>query len=279
MASSLARYAVELEVAEKAAIAAGTVIRAYYDRGGVDVELKQDTSPVTVADRDANAAILDILRSAFPTDAVLSEESTDDLVRLERSRVWIVDPLDGTRDFIARTGEFAVHVGFAVEGVAVVGAVYRPVSGELYSARAGHGATCKVEGAAHALRVSPEASPDGLRIGVSRLNSSALLSDCLAAGGLTARAVAMGASVKHMAVAGGRLDAVIGMSPSEHDWDTCAPEVIVREAGGVVTDGDGTPFRYNQRDTSHPRGSLVSNGACHAELLAIMRPFVARLVP
>ena len=118
-----------------------------------------------------------------------------------------------------------------------------------------------------------------MRVGVSRLNPTGRLGACLAATGLGGRAVAMGASVKYNALARGELDVVINLSPGEQEWDTCAPEVVIREAGGTITDGDGRPFRYNQRDTAHRRGSLASNGAIHAALLEQLRPhFVADTV-
>src|SRR5215471_436617 len=109
----------------------------HYANVGIEVQTKPDRSPVTAADLEANAVIVDGLRAAFPGDAVLSEESADDGARLGNRRVWIVDPLDGTRDFVARTGDFCVHVGLAVGGEAVLGVVYRPTTGALYHARRG----------------------------------------------------------------------------------------------------------------------------------------------
>ena len=99
----MSEFARELEVAALAAREAGAVILAYYARGSIAVDTKSDASPVTAADRDANRVIVDRLRAAFPGDAVLSEELPDDGSRRGKRRVWIVDPLDGTRDFIART--------------------------------------------------------------------------------------------------------------------------------------------------------------------------------
>ena len=98
----------EQQVAETAARVAGEIIRLYYDQGGAAIETKADQSPVTQADKDANAAILAILTEAFPDDAILSEETPDTEARLAAKRVWIIDPLDGTKDFINRSGEFAV---------------------------------------------------------------------------------------------------------------------------------------------------------------------------
>lgn len=263
----------ELQTAERAALAAGELIAAHYARGPIAVETKADDSPVTQADRDANAKILEVLGEAFPEDAILSEETPDDHARLARRRVWIVDPLDGTRDFVARTGQFSVHVGLAVDGEAVVGVVYQPVTGALFSAARGMGAF-RVEGTSGSqLRVSTVSELAALRIGVSRLNLSDRLKRCLHASGLE-RTVPMGASVKHTALAAGELDAVINLSAGELEWDTCAPEVVIREAGGVVTDGEGRPFRYNQVDLVHHRGSICSNGKAHAALVAAVQPYL-----
>jgi 3'(2'),5'-bisphosphate nucleotidase len=270
-------YRAELSVAEAAARAAGALIRAHYERGAIAVETKADASPVTQADQDANAAILARLAAAFPDDAILSEETPDSAARLARRRVWIIDPLDGTKDFINRSGEFSVHVGLADDGVAVVGAVYQPITQVMFAASAGHGAwrVRDAEVDAHGPRarvhVSRASALAELRVGTSRAQPSAALAALLDDLGV-ARRIAMGASTKLVAIAAGELDAVINLSSSELEWDTCAPEVIVREAGGAYTDGDGAPFRYNQRDPAHRRGSVASNGACHAALIAALAP-------
>ncbi|HEY4242403.1 MAG TPA: 3'(2'),5'-bisphosphate nucleotidase CysQ [Kofleriaceae bacterium] len=264
-------WARELAAASRIARAGGAIVRAMYELGDIAVDRKADDSPVTAADRAANAEILAMLGEDFPADAVLSEEEADSPARLSASRVWIVDPLDGTRDFVARTGQFSVHVALAVDGRAVVGAVYQPIAGALYAAAAGLGAWLDVDdGARSPLRVSSRVA--SLRVGTSRLNAVGALGAFISSSGVTP--FAMGASTKHCALAAGELDACVNLSPGEQEWDTCAPEVVVREAGGTVTDGDGRPFRYNQRDLAHHRGSLFSNGACHAALLAALRHFV-----
>ncbi|HVR63312.1 MAG TPA: inositol monophosphatase family protein, partial [Polyangia bacterium] len=200
-------FEIELAEARATAEAAAAVIRRHYDKGGIAVETKADESPVTAADRDANAVIIDRLRAAFPGDGILSEESPDDRRRLGKSRVWIIDPLDGTRDFVARTGEFSVHVALAVDGAAVVGVVAQPVTASVFFAVAGHGAFCARAGQTERLQVSDRAALAALRIGVSRMNLSSRVGAALRAGGLESNAVTMGASTKYMAVAGGVLDA------------------------------------------------------------------------
>jgi 3'(2'),5'-bisphosphate nucleotidase len=258
------RYDHELEVARQAARDAAAVILRHYATGGIAVEIKPDDSPVTAADRDANAAIVSRIAAAFPGDAILSEELPDSDARLSAERVWIIDPLDGTRDFVARTGDFCVHVALVVGGAPVVGAVLQPTAGALFSAAAGAGAFVDAGDHRQPLRVSAVTDLAAVRVGVSRLNASSRLGACLTAAGLAGNAQVMGASVKHMAVARGALEAAINLSPGECEWDTCAPEVILREAGGAFTDAAGQAFRYNQRDVVHRRGSIASNGAAHA---------------
>jgi 3'(2'), 5'-bisphosphate nucleotidase len=259
-------------MAAQAAREAGRVILRHYDQGAIAVETKPDKSPVTAADREANATILAHLAAAFPEDAILSEEAPDDRARLAKARVWIVDPLDGTRDFVARTGEFCVHVGLAVDGVATVGVVHHPLSDATFLAARGAGAFVEVGGTRTRLNVSAIAATADLRLGVSRLNLSGNLRQALAAAGLDKQAVPMGASVKLMEVARGTLDAVVSFSDSEMEWDTCAPEVIVREAGGTFTDLNGQVFVYNQAQRTGC-GSVASNGLCHASLLALLGPY------
>jgi 3'(2'), 5'-bisphosphate nucleotidase len=266
------RYERELEVAKVAAREAGEIIMRHYARPDIDVSTKADKSPVTEADLDANAAIMKRLAAAFPDDALLTEETPDDRARLAKRRVWIIDPLDGTRDFVARTGDFCVHVGFAVDGEAVLGVVYQPTVDALAYAVRGAGAFEERNGQTRTLKASTLSAPGQIRIGVSRLNLDEGLGKCLAAAGMVDRAVRLGASVKHIALARGELDAVLNLSPSEQEWDTCAPEVIMREAGCTVTNGDGVPFRYNQPDLFRPRGSAASNGHCHALVLRVMAP-------
>jgi 3'(2'), 5'-bisphosphate nucleotidase len=266
------RYAKELELAKTAAREAGALIMRHYARPDIEVITKPDKSPVTAADLEANVAITRRLAAPFPDDAILTEETPDDPARLAKRRVWIVDPLDGTRDFVARTGDFCVHIGLAEGSEAVLGVVYQPTVDALAWAVRGSGAFEERGGETRALKASTLSAPGKIRIGVSRLNLDEGLGKCLAAAGMVDRAVRLGASVKHIALARGDLDAVLNLSPSEQEWDTCAPEVIMREAGCTVTNGDGAPFRYNQPDLFRPRGSAASNGHCHSLVLRVMAP-------
>ena len=260
------------QVACDTAREAGKVILSFYGNPEIATETKPDQSPVTEADKAADGLILDRLRTAFSGDGTLTEESTDDGSRFGKSRLWIVDPLDGTRDFLAGTGDFSVHIGLCIDGQPVLGVVYQPVRQALYHAIRGGGAFLDSNGTSTQIRTSRRSEPGELRVGISRLNPDEGLGKCLAASGLAPRAVAMGASVKHMALARGDLDAVLNLSPAEQEWDTCAPEVILAEAGCTVSDGDGKPMKYNQKDLFRRRGSVWSNGLCHPLMLRVIAP-------
>jgi 3'(2'),5'-bisphosphate nucleotidase len=270
----------ELAVAEEAARRAGAIIMGHYGAAPSSFETKPDGSPVSRADLEANAVILAAIRAAFPDDGVLSEESPDDAGsvgspagdRLEKNRVWIVDPLDGTRGFLARTDDFAVHVALAVAGIPSVSVVYQPVADVLYRAVVGQGAFCVRPGTVRRLRVSTRATLAEHRVGISRHNAPAALLAWLDQHGLGAQAVQLGASLKYTACAEGSLDAVVTVTRTEKEWDTCAPQLLVTEAGGTVTDADGQPLLYNQPATAldRTRGIVASNGRCHGQLVAMV---------
>jgi 3'(2'),5'-bisphosphate nucleotidase len=260
----------ELLVAIRAAENAAGVIMRHYRAGPTSARDKADGSPVTEVDLAANEVIESTLRQAFPDDAILSEESPDSSARLTAERVWIVDPIDGTRGFLARTDDFCVHVALAIAGAPVVGVVMQPVSGAIYQAVVGQGAFL----GATRLGVSDRARLPELRLGISRHNAPATLLGWLEREGLAAAATRSGASIKFTALAAGDLDGVVTVTGGEKEWDTCAPEIIVREAGGVVTDGDGQALRYNQPRVDRPRGIVASNGHCHAALLTAVAPLL-----
>ncbi len=259
----------ELTAAEEAARRAGEVLLHHYRAAqGPSVETKADGSPVSQADLAANAAIETTIRGAFPDDAWLSEESADDSARLTARRVWIIDPLDGTRGFLARTDDFAVHVALAIEGLPTVAVVYHPVQDTLYRAVLGQGAFREGRDGVQRLRTSQRTRIEEFRIGISRHLAPPALLAWLAREGLEAGVLRSGASIKYTALARGDLDAVVTATFGEKEWDSCAPELIIHEAGGRVSDADGARLRYNQPDVGRPRGVVSSNGACHGDLLA-----------
>ncbi|WP_437725840.1 3'(2'),5'-bisphosphate nucleotidase CysQ family protein [Sorangium sp. So ce861] len=273
-----APYARELEVATAAARAAGAVILALYGRAAVSE--KPDGTVVTQADYASDAAIRAALSSAFPGDALLTEEGADDPARLAKDRCWIVDPIDGTAQFVARTGDFDVFIALAEGGAPVAAVSYQPTTAVLLSAVAGSGAWIEQpEQGRRPLRFSLGAgrpviatkgwlgAPENLaRLGraASRLEAADVVVETR---NLCARALLPGA---------GSVDAIAGIPAGGRrlgawEWDLAAVDLIVREAGGAVTDLAGRPLRYNRPTPRFDDGLLLSRSpALHEQLLSAL---------
>jgi 3'(2'), 5'-bisphosphate nucleotidase len=205
---------------------------------------------------------------------VLSEESADSAARLSAGRVWIVDPLDGTREFLAQNGEFAVMVGLAVDGRAVLGAVYLPEPDLLYLGGDGLGAWLEAGGERTALRAE-RCDPAALRLVGSRSHPDALLLRIQEALGITDVRPSGSVGVKCGLIARGERDLYVHPVPYLREWDTCAPEAILRAAGGEVTDCLGEPLRYNKADPVQPHGIVACAPGALATVLERMRPLYA----
>lgn len=256
----------ELETAGRLAREAGRAAFAFY--GAVVAEWNEAGSPVTAADRASNELIVAGLREAFPADAILSEELEDDTRRFEHERVWIVDPLDGTKEFLAQNGEFAVMIGLAVRGEAVLGAVHLPATDTTYLGAVGLGAWREAGGVRQ--RIACRAAEDRpLRLVGSRSHGAPLFEAMRAALGITDVVVCGSVGVKCVRIVEGERD--LYLHPVSHlkEWDTCAPEALVRAAGGRVTDCLGMPLRYNKPVPAQPHGIV----ACvPGELAAVLEP-------
>lgn len=212
------------------------------------VQQKDDHSPLTAADLAAHRCIVAGLTALTPEIPVLSEESKDVDIAARRQwqRFWLVDPLDGTREFVKRNGEFTVNIALIEDGVATFGVIQQPVTGALWHGIPGQGA-CKREGdidtPIHA-RIPAQAP---LRVAASRSHRDQrtdavinALPGCLVLG--------CGSSLKFCKIAEGALDLYPRFGPTS-EWDTAAGQAILEAAGGAVLDPQGRPFRYNQRDT------------------------------
>lgn len=265
------RFARELQEACRIAREAGRILLEVYDTDYEVIEKAHDAGPVTVADKRANDHVVAALRTAFPGDGVVAEESPDtsDAARFERC--WFVDPLDGTREFIKHNGEFAVHVGLAVGGEATLGVVYRPVGDRLYAGVVGHGCWLEADGTRRELRIGPAHQP--LRLLTSRSHRSRKLEAIRRELGI-AEVVAMGSvGVKCGALVEGVADLYVHASRVSSRWDSCAPEAVVRAAGGVFTDMAGERYRYDGSELENRRGLV----ACSEEVLRQVRPVLERV--
>ena len=264
----------EMEVALELAVSAGRIVLD--KRGSASVTQKAGGEPVTEADLAANHLIADGLHARFPEDAVLSEELVSDASRLGKSRVWIVDPIDGTREYIDGTEDFAVQIGLAIDGVAVLGVVNQAAANRLFWAATGDGAWLGDPRAGTGgrkgtrLAVTSISEPREMRLTVSRWHRTkkhTAIHDVLKPKEIVP---AGSIGVKMGLVAMGRVDCYLHPSSKTAEWDTCGPDVIVREAGGAVTDFFGQPLLYNKPDPHHPEGVAVSNGPAHARLLSML---------
>src|SRR5688572_13120549 len=162
---------VELQTAKDLALRSGEMLLKYY-AGEPSVEWKGKNDPVTTADRAVSRFIVDALRRHFPNDAILSEEEKDDLDRMTKTRVWVIDPMDGTKEFIARNGEFSVMIGLAVHGVARLGVVFQPTEDKLYYASPQEGAHLTHAGTTRRLQVSETSDLSHATIALSRSHLS-----------------------------------------------------------------------------------------------------------
>jgi 3'(2'), 5'-bisphosphate nucleotidase len=226
---------------------AGRAILEVYD-AGFDVTLKDDRSPLTAADLAAHRLIDAALRELTPSIPVLSEESAAASVerRREWPRFWLVDPLDGTREFIKRNGEFSVNIALVENHVSTLGVVHAPVPGYSCVGSAGRGAfRHERDGSRRAISVQPRT--DALRVAGSRSHADARLSGVLGRIGAH-KLVPMGSALKFCLVAGGDADVYFRFGPTS-EWDTAAGQAVVEAAGGRVTDMQLRPLRYNARET------------------------------
>lgn len=256
----------ELDAAIRLAREAGAIVKTFYDVPPA-VRWKDPTEPVTEADRAANAHLVKRLRQLFPRDGILAEESKDDLSRLNDERVWIADPLDGTAEFIAHNGEFCIMIGLAVAGEPVVGVVFQPIDDVLYAAAAGSGAFVEEFGERSALSVSAEADVSRFRLVVSRSHRPPLVDSVIGQLGLQRERSIGSVGLKIGLIARGEAEFYVHPNPGTKEWDTCAPDVIIHEAGGIMTDCWGRRLRYNERDVVRRFGVLASNGPSHVRIV------------
>ena len=269
----------ELETAIALAKKAGEIILGFYaleiiaeEKYGID----NFSEPVTIADRTASKIIVEGLAEAFPEDAVLSEEEIDDKKnRLSKERVWIIDPLDGTRGFINRDGDFAVQIGLAVGGESILGVVFLPNEKRLYYACKGNGAfVVENGGMPKRLQVSDKTNFREMNLAVSRNHRSPKMSRILQNFRLKKEIQRGSVGLKVGLIAEQICDLYIHLSPRTKFWDTCAPQIILEEAGGKLTDLFGFPFVYNLKDAQNHNGILVSNGVSHEEVLLRLKPLL-----
>jgi myo-inositol-1(or 4)-monophosphatase len=269
----------DLDAAIAAAVAAGVVVREFYD-GETATYAKGDGSPVTDADLAADRAIRDVLKDRFPDDAILSEEAQDDEGRLSGSRCWIVDPIDGTEQFIERTGEFDVLVALVEDGRPVAVAGYQPTTRLLLTATCdGVAWVRRGENAWQRLRLEP--AGDRVRVGTSKWfgapgNAAIIESVANCLGAVLQEPAETGFSPR-MFLTPRAVDVMIGVRPGADqtmasEWDFAVADLVFHEAGGMVTNLAGQQFRYNKPVPRNVGGLIAAaDPASHERVLAALQ--------
>ena len=253
----------ELEIAVNAAIKAGETILDIYD-GNFRTTTKTDDSPVTDADFKSNEIIKKILSK---TDySILSEEDIDDPKRLSENTIWVIDPLDGTSDYIDKTGEFTIMISLIKNNEPILGVIGWPTEKTLFVAQKGSGA----------FRYS---NNEWTKISVSKISDLSLCRTVGSRHHLTDKEknfikklgiinfISIGSSLKVGKISSGEADAYITTTDKMKEWDSAASHCIVHEAGGKMTDMLGNDISYNNKDVYHHNGILVTNGLLHDKIV------------
>lgn len=229
----------ELDILSQAVKEAGQHVMRMAEEG-FETHEKDDGSPVTSADLAVNQILQDTILKQFPDDGWLSEESPDDSTRLERERIWIIDPIDGTKYFMRNIPQYSISVALVKGGAPLMGVVYNPATKELFSAIAGQG--LEVNGKPISV-IKP--APPRLRILV---NPSRIPGGQFSPYAKQADIQPMGSIAYTLAlVAAGRADGTLNFDRL-HEWDVAAGHLLVQEGGGMTTDAQGQPIHYNQED-------------------------------
>lgn len=249
----------EIEVAKTAAVEAGKAIMEVYSlTEGIEISYKEGGSPLTEADRRANAIIVTALRDHFPGYAILSEEEKDSPGRLDNDLCFIVDPLDGTKEFIKKNGQFTVNIALAYRHRVVAGVIFVPVTKELYFAEKDQGAYLLEEGGeAVKLKVSGRTGEGRIRMVMSSSHGCKELDDLLGRYEFESF-VKVGSSLKGCMIAKGEAEVYYRYNPTM-EWDTAAMQCIVEEAGGIFRQMDDTEMLYNRENSLNDKGFYAVN--------------------
>ncbi|MDD4297296.1 MAG: 3'(2'),5'-bisphosphate nucleotidase CysQ [Ruminiclostridium sp.] len=243
-----------LETARHLAVKASKVILDIYSKDFA-IDYKEDTSPLTEADRKSNVLIVTALKKEYPECAILAEESIDDPERLNNDWCFIIDPLDGTKEFIKKNGEFTVNIALAHKGKAVLGVVYIPVAGDMYYAAKGMGAFYEANGKSERIFVSSRTMD--IRMVKSRSHTSDKLDELIKKHDIKNIRIA-GSAIKGCLIAKGEAEIYYRFGYTM-EWDTAAMQCIIEEAGGIFRQMDNSEMTYNRKNTLNEKGFYAIN--------------------
>jgi len=243
---------------------AGRETLKYYERDFS--EEKGEASPVTEADIASHNELIDGL-SSIQGIPVYSEETKDQKVYLGAERYFLIDPLDGTKDFIHKTGDFSVMLALVEGGYPVIGVVYQPQNDTLWYAITGHGANMVTRSGTTKIHVSPETDFQQMKLVVSRFHlreEEVALKEMLHIGEFQQKG---SAGLKMCDIANGNAQMYVSMSSKAGEWDSAPGALIVEEAGGIVTDMNGDRLTFAKHEPCNPNGFVASNGTQHDALI------------
>lgn len=243
-----------LETVKQLAREAGHVILEVYAKD-FSVGYKEDTSPITEADQKANDLIVLTLYDKYPECAILAEESQDQPDRLNNDWCFIVDPLDGTKEFVKKNGEFTVNIALSWKGRPVLGVIGIPVTGELYYAVRGMGAFYEKDGKSQQIKVSSRTK--NIRVVRSRSHDSEELLALIEKHGIT-NSKRVGSAIKGCLIAKGEAEVYYRFGYTM-EWDTAAMQCIVEEAGGIFRQMDDSEMTYNRVNSLNEKGFYILN--------------------
>ena len=252
------KFNCELKAMIEAITLARTKILEVYNTD-FSVEIKEDSSPVTIADQEADRIIKEYLSEKFPTYSFLTEESVDNLSRLNNEFVFIVDPVDGTKDFVAKNDEFTTNIALCQNHEIVVGVVSIPVSGEIYYAIKGRGSYYLSSVEAEPIKIHVSDKMDDLTLYLSRFHATDEEKEQLKSFPQIKHVEAHGSSIKACYIAHGKGELHYRFSSGTKEWDTAAIQIIVEEAGGIFVKPDGTRYTYNREDVYNREGYIITN--------------------
>lgn len=253
----------ELKIAVDAAIKAGNEILQVYSKD-FSSEIKNDDSPITDADRKSNKIIKEVLSNT--NLEILSEEDEDEESRLEKDKIWIIDPLDGTTDFVNRTGEFTVMIALVENKKPILGIIYWPTEKTLFLAQKDFGAWKFHNDGWTKISVSNISDLKKCRAVGSRHHLSESEKELLKKLMITDFS-SIGSSLKVGKISSGSADVYLTTTNKMKEWDTCASYCIISEAGGKMTDMLGNDISYNNEYVVHQNGILVTNGLVHDKIV------------
>ena len=262
----MANWSNEIRIASTLARQAGEVIMNIYKKD-FSVSYKGANDPVTEADQQANTLIVKGLMTAFPDDRVVAEESPLPLEAQTTGRVWYVDPLDGTKEFISRNGEFSIMIGLTLNAKTQLGVVYRPTEDQLFAGITDQEAWMEHQGTRHPLRATQAKSLTALTLVASRSHRSPKLSPIKQTLNIQEEHPMGSVGLKIGFIANGSADLYMEPGPYTKAWDACAPEAILRGAGGCFTDIHGNPIQYGTNEFRNLHGVVATTKDCHERVL------------